>query len=645
MRESTKTDFNLIIRIYRRLHDMQFQEQIFSSEALVYLPEPSPSRWRKAHELVWKDAGPVFDEYFGYLELSYADHDLHGFFTQKLQVPENPDVTKFADVWARLSEQENATSNIVEKRLKRVIEHLMPLQKTLTDSAWWSNNRHRLRVWTNKSKFVEPLIVYAPDDGAAMEIFADSAPIAWNPTQAHQFVPFIKTLGCRSLGSAVQARFVGPSDHQPAANHIVLTSAAKELIVCLVCNAPKWRERQSLLERLLVTTEVIVAEVLVEYSLNDNPDLPPITQERDAFWHTDLKELTLKGNAEPDAWRSSTADSLASALAGVMPRGELTDTIYRLLTASPETAKRILREKSWSLSKDQDEWLTSLNWKRVTIERRAEEVEPQRPQKQTQSTGGQPDTKTTGQTTQTPPPKTAPQPQQPEKGAASTSGGTPSDPQKPKSTEAGTAATGQPSPPAAPNQAAQGNASSTTTSSEPSRIRLKQPGKDKVELRVARPRPPRRRRERTATEQTQRNAQTEQSQVRSGLESLTQAEKSELETRGREYAAQTLRDLGYRVTLMGERSPGYDILAEKESEALEVEVKAHLRKATKVFLPKGEWKAYLRTKNQTNRRWELWNIEYLSEDAGRSVEITRYSEIPTDAIEESGFWVDLSACS
>jgi Holliday junction resolvase len=154
-----------------------------------------------------------------------------------------------------------------------------------------------------------------------------------------------------------------------------------------------------------------------------------------------------------------------------------------------------------------------------------------------------------------------------------------------------------------------------------------------------------RRRERAANERAERQSQSSETERRSGLESLSQAEKAELEERGRAYAARELRDMGFDVKLMGQRSPGYDLLAKKGNEILEVEVKAHLRTASKVFVPKGEWKEYLRAKRDGVRRWELWNVEYLAEDAGNRVRITRYTEIPTDAIEESGFWVDLRLCS
>ena len=43
--------------------------------------------------------------------------------------------------------------------------------------------------------------------------------------------------------------------------------------------------------------------------------------------------------------------------------------------------------------------------------------------------------------------------------------------------------------------------------------------------------------------------------------------------------------------------------------------------------------------------WELWNVENLAADAGK-LRVTRYSYLPDQArTRESGFWVDLSACS
>lgn len=190
----------------------------------------------------------MFDQHFGYLELMYGEHAVHGFFTQKLQVPEEPDLKQFTEVWAKLSGEPAPHCETVERRLKRVLERLVSAQDGLVFQLWWRLIRPRLRVWTTDHGFMAAHEAYTPDDGFAVEVFGEGVPIAWNPTQAHRFAPFINSLGCRSLAAGIQASLIEQSYDSVPPSLVILTPAAKELIALMVCNAPNWRERLSLLE-------------------------------------------------------------------------------------------------------------------------------------------------------------------------------------------------------------------------------------------------------------------------------------------------------------------------------------------------------------------------------------------------------------
>ena len=65
-----------------------------------------------------------------------------------------------------------------------------------------------------------------------------------------------------------------------------------------------------------------------------------------------------------------------------------------------------------------------------------------------------------------------------------------------------------------------------------------------------------------------------------------------------------------------------------------------------VFVTGKEWdESRQRNKRAADDRWELWNVENLSAGAG-GVRITIYTDIPDDArSRESGYWIDLQACS
>jgi hypothetical protein len=176
---------------------------------------------------------------------------------------------------------------------------------------------------------------------------------------------------------------------------------------------------------------------------------------------------------------------------------------------------------------------------------------------------------------------------------------------------------------------------------------LKEAGKGEFEVRAGRARERRKcskERKPTTAQPEAKSQNLPESEI--GFESLTQAEKAEIDRRAKDFAALELQkpEFGYtQVHQMASQSPGYDLRAEKGDETLRVEVKGHLKAATKVFVTKREWKEYSR--QTTDNRWELWNVEFLAADAGQPVRITRYSQIPNYAVEVSGLWIELADCS
>jgi hypothetical protein len=92
---------------------------------------------------------------------------------------------------------------------------------------------------------------------------------------------------------------------------------------------------------------------------------------------------------------------------------------------------------------------------------------------------------------------------------------------------------------------------------------------------------------------------------------------------------------------MPPENPGFDLRAMRIGEELRVEVKAHTGRATVVDVTQRQYKEYL---GQQEYRWELWNVEHLSENDTEPVAITRYDNIPDDALDARTFRVDLKKC-
>jgi hypothetical protein len=131
-----------------------------------------------------------------------------------------------------------------------------------------------------------------------------------------------------------------------------------------------------------------------------------------------------------------------------------------------------------------------------------------------------------------------------------------------------------------------------------------------------------------------------------GTITLSEEDKDRIEERGRAFAEHELKKRGYVVEPMPRENPGFDLKATRDSEELRVEVKAHLGMATVVDdLTKRQYDEYLASKNGSmDYKWELWNIENLKKDDSRKVVITRYDDIPEEALDSKMFRVDLKKC-
>ena len=122
---------------------------------------------------------------------------------------------------------------------------------------------------------------------------------------------------------------------------------------------------------------------------------------------------------------------------------------------------------------------------------------------------------------------------------------------------------------------------------------------------------------------------------------LTEEERVKVEEAGRNISTRELEKLGYTVEHMPRDNPGFDLRAIKEGKELRVEVKAHIGRATVVDVTQREYKEYL---GQGEYRWELWNIEHLSQNDTVSVAIARYDCIPDNALDVRTYRVDLKRC-
>ena len=621
MRESGEVDKTLVVRIYRRLQTMDFDCDIFRTEQLVFLDNPQV-RWMPTEHVFWNDAGPVFDAEFGYAALTYDKDELHSFFTGKLGILGEPDARRFAEVWARLSRAEPDSSETMQARLAMILPKVAEAVETENPPDWWGELRASIKIWTTTKQFVNPQITFIPDDALAEELFSQIAPIAWTTTT--RVNRLLRNLGCHSLAASLRSRVASAVEPIVTERPRLLTSASKELIVSWVCNSGAWSKHLQNLQHLLRTEESDVSAIAVEHWLN-GANLPKVSRDAEAFWDANDRRLYLRQGATANAQQSGTAASIAAQFDPTNKQAK--DTVRCLLALQPEDGKRELAERKWELSPKQREWLDSLgialNVLKCTLSVVSPALRQVRPA-------------TTPITTSANTPNQGDAPNK-------SSGEQQSSADKTAAAEVTGSTVNQTAPPA-PVQRSQEmpRSDKPTTNQEPE---PQTPSElhdantitaDFVPVRAhTRSRPQR---------QSRQQSRSTQCDATSGLTTATQETKAALEQCGRNFATQKLQHMGYTVTPMGQRSPGYDLLAVKPGDTLKVEVKAHAGEASSVFITQREWEEHLKTRSASGEAWELWNVENLAKSSGKNPTIQRVRHIPKLAMKESGYWIDLSQC-
>jgi hypothetical protein len=614
-------DIALLGKIFRRLQDCSFDASCFAQERLIFLSEPQP-RWLSVDRLVWEDAGELFDADFGYVSLTYGKSELHRFFCEILKIPERPGLRHYATAWRDLWAAGTLDRAVVERKLRIIIAHLAKCCVELRESHWWRELCPQLRVWSDRGEFRAPARVYVPDHAAAATIFADRIHTAFPPKQSGAVLAFLREIGCPSLAGAVRARLSDTTGEAVRDEHVLLTAASKELCLFLVFGRQGWQGRCELLQALHDSSEVVVEAIGVEYSLDRDSETAARRLARDAFWDVTNRRLLLRDGVDQETLRDAAAGAIAAELFGEAAGLEMQAEFFRVLTVSVERARILLEERiAWRLAPEQENWVRQQGWRMwITELEEAESASP--PRGSTASPKPKGGVRAAGDAE-----KSAPEVAFDGRQPGATSTGKPS---------------GQTSPGGphgkAPEDGLENAPKDNGVEVETQELHdADSTSADFVEVRAhTRSRP---RRSRTEKAHESRGG------AAGGLATVSSADKSALEQRGREFAAKMLASMGYTVTAMSQMNPGFDLKAEKPGDLLKVEVKAHAGEAGTVFITQREWEEYLRTRGVRGQAWELWNVENLAKAVGSRPTIQRVRQIPKSAMKESGYWIDLGQCS
>jgi hypothetical protein len=378
------------------------------------------------------------------------------------------------------------------------------------------------------------------------------------------------------------------------------------------------------LEHLLRTEESDMSAIAVEYWLN-GANLPKVSRDADAFWDGNDRRLYLRQGATANAQQSGTAASIAAQFDPTNKQAK--DTVRCLLALQPEDGKRELAERKWELSPKQREWLDSLGIELNVLKCTPSVLSPALREVRPATTPITSSANTSNQG----------EVLNKSSGEQQSSGGKTADAQ----VTGGTVNQTAPFAPVQRSQEARRSDKPTTsqeqeTQTPPELYDANTISADFVPVRAhTRSRPQRQPRQQSCSNERD---------TTSGLTTATQESKIVLEQCGRNFATQKLQHMGYTVTPMGQRSPGYDLLAVKPGDTLKVEVKAHADEASSVFITQREWEEHLKTRSASGEAWELWNVENLAKSSGKNPTIQRVRHIPKSAMKESGYWIDLSQC-
>ncbi|MCS6919607.1 MAG: DUF3883 domain-containing protein, partial [Fimbriimonadales bacterium] len=122
---------------------------------------------------------------------------------------------------------------------------------------------------------------------------------------------------------------------------------------------------------------------------------------------------------------------------------------------------------------------------------------------------------------------------------------------------------------------------------------------------------------------------------------LTAEQRKQIEKVGREIVLLELQRRGFDARGMSEVNEGYDIFARKDNQEYHIEVKSHRLGASKITLTRAEYLEYAK-QTEGGYKWQLWHVQYLEE--GNRPQITIYTQIPAEALQERSFSVDLAMC-
>ena len=655
MQDRGGVDEALVVRIYRRLQTMEFSVDAFREAPLIFLSRPS-SRWMSTKNVFWRDVGAVFDRHFGYASLTYEKEELHGFFTKKLGIDEQPQAEQYADVWLRMSTAPQDEQKTIEGRLKEILPKLAEAADIEKPPDWWLQQRGSIKVWTTAGQFVNPQTAFTPDNTFAEELFAQSAKIAWAP-ETHltaRLNRLLHSLGCRSLATHLKSRPATAAGTTLVTKPGFLTPASKEILVCWAGESGDWSKKKHGLEMLLGTDETDVTELVVEYWL-DGTDVPKTSREADAFWDRNDRRLYLRHSATAKAQQSAVAASITAQLGRTGKQAA--DTVYRLLALEFADARREMAERKWTLTPAQRDWLRSLGIE-FTLLKVAPDDGSQVPREARPATAlaippSHPSpTPATSQTvgSQQPPSNTDRQETKDPRADQLVGTARPTDSQPKISPDSKAAAETE----ASRTQDNQRQGEKREASDNGSSL------SDKDDKGVSQPLKPvdtevdfvhvtAHTRSRPRLERNRSELTGSRTQDKNPLTRVSSKSKAELEERAMEiikHQFQKRSDLReFKLLDRRKECCGYDLHAAKPGRVLRIEIKAHAGEAKSVFVTTREWdESRKRNRLAADDRWELWNVENVAGETSMA-RITRYPHLPEEArSREVGYWVDLNAC-
>lgn len=352
-------DIQLVTALYKYLGDYGQPEHIqsaFHKENLIYVPN-SEKGWHQAQDVIWEDASTALGDLFPCLSPTYESAKLRDFFVKSVGVAESADSEAYANAWLRLPEH-----SIEPERVEASLGIIYPKIRDIANAEgerpdWWEHFIENVQAWTQSDTFDLPQNVFARDNESIAAIFKDDVDFVWKPAGITHVAleQFYSDVGIRPITEAVSTRALNHGTLLTTDEPTYLTKDAKLLLARMLFNTDQDKFEENLKSGFLAhffgLTEHSTSQLDLVYAIEDF-GIERVREDQSAYLDADKGQLIISTQSDEIDTKEAVAEALARLLWGNRDFRAHADTVEKCLGVNSDRARKIRKNKGWSLAKD-----------------------------------------------------------------------------------------------------------------------------------------------------------------------------------------------------------------------------------------------------------------------------------------------------